>query len=191
MRKMAANSKIESAVDPVRVERIVVERGRLACYVVVAEPRYRYVWRDLAKTVRESYPSLVRHSCVNARSRRFATVMDETSTPHLLEHIAIDIQVHQSKEGMSFVGATEWLDEANGRALVQLSFIDDLEALGAFKAALVFLNEALVSCGDSEGNGPNDTHDDSYVNEAVTIRESLNKCSADSSALDYNRPIVK
>ena len=151
------NSKMKRANDPIRVERIVVERGRLACYVVVAEPRYRYVWPDLVQKVREPYPSLVYHSCVNARSNRFATVMGETSTPHLLEHIAIDVQVHQSKEGTSFVGATEWLDEARGLALVQLSFIDDLEALAAFKAALTFLNDSLIACSSFDDGKANDS----------------------------------
>ncbi len=144
----AADGRAHSnANDPLQVERIVVEKGRLACYVVVPNPKHRFTDDALAQTVVKRFPDLMVHSCVNATSRQFSTVINNTSVPHLLEHIAIDIQVHKAQHGDTFVGATEWVDEKQGRALVQLSFVDDLEALSALKEALVFLNDALVQRG--------------------------------------------
>lgn len=145
-RKMAS-----SEVPPIAVERIVVEKGRLACSVIIDNPRYRYAWSELAQFVRENHPDLELHTCANAHEQRFAAIMDETSVPHLLEHLAIDVQAHNAQRGDAFVGSTEWADEARGRALIQLSFVDDLEALQAFKEALSFLNDALVTCSITNG----------------------------------------
>ena len=64
----------------------------------------------------------------------------------MLEHIAIDEQVGGSRsDDALFVGTTEWIDEQAGRALVQLSFCDDLSALEAFNKALRFLNNTMLT----------------------------------------------
>lgn len=44
---------------------------------------------------------------------------------------------------VTFVGTTEWLDEAAGLARVEVNFTDDLVALRALRSALAFLNEVL------------------------------------------------
>ena len=43
-----------------------------------------------------------------------------------------------------FVGTTEWTDEAAGRARIEVSFLDDLVALRAFRDAIAFLGDAMV-----------------------------------------------
>lgn len=45
-----------------------------------------------------------------------------------------------------FVGTTEWANEASGRARIEVSFTDDLVALRAFRDAVRFLNDAVVTC---------------------------------------------
>ncbi len=39
---------------------------------------------------------------------------------------------------------TEWTDEAAGRARIEVSFLDDLVALRAFRDAIAFLGDAMV-----------------------------------------------
>ena len=69
-----------------------------------------------------------------------------TSVPHLLEHLVIHGQVFDSAtpSNAALVGTTEWLDEANGLARIEVNYADDLAALSALKTALAFLNERMA-----------------------------------------------
>lgn len=91
-------------------------------------------------------------------------MIDHTSLPHLLEHLVIDFQTRAAvrrgdgaEAGSAaayadagsaldavFVGTTEWTDEAAGRARIEVSFLDDLVALRAFRDAIAFLGDAMV-----------------------------------------------
>ena len=127
--------------DAVRVERIVVRTGRLTCDVRIEDPKARYVDPALIQRARAAFPSLMHHTCVNEEGPTFGAVMDSTSVPHLIEHIAIDLQTRMATEpDATFVGTTEWLDERAGLACIELSFIDDLQAMRAFKQAVDFVN---------------------------------------------------
>ncbi len=44
----------------------------------------------------------------------------------------------------TFVGTTEWLDEAAGRARIEVNFADDLVALRALNRALAFVNDIML-----------------------------------------------
>lgn len=128
--------------DPIRVERVVVRKGRLTCDVRIVDPKRRYVAPDLVQCAIGAFPSLPHHTCVNEVGPTFAAVMDETSVPHLIEHIAIDLQTRAAADPETmFVGTTEWLDEDAGLARIELSFDDDLEAMRAFNQAVTFVNE--------------------------------------------------
>ena len=142
---MTCDSGMNTSVKSISATKIVVQDGRLVCEVVVPDPARRYCTPRLANRVRTAFPDIVKHACVNGVSDRFVTVMDSTSVPHLLEHLMIDIQVHDDRveADASFVGATEWLDESAGTALVQVSFADDLCALQALNKSLDFLNAEL------------------------------------------------
>ena len=132
--------------DAVRVERIVVRVGRLTCDVRIADGRFRMVRPQLVRAALDEFPSLPHHTCVNEVGPTFAAVMDSTSVPHLVEHIAIDLQTRASDNpGASFVGTTEWLDETAGLARIELSFTDDLQAMRAFRQAVAFVN-ARITC---------------------------------------------
>lgn len=133
-----------SVQTPIAVERITVERDRLVCEVCIPDPRFRYSSVNLSILVKAAYPDIVRHACINEVSNRFADVIETTSVPHMLEHLAIDEQIHASATAERLVGTTEWTCEQKGQATIQLAFADDLEALRAFKRALSFLNKSLV-----------------------------------------------
>ena len=61
--------------------------------------------------------------------------------PHVLEHLVIELQTRASDDSQAmFVGTTEWVDEAAGIARVQVSYLDDLQALRSLSEALDILN---------------------------------------------------
>ena len=112
---------------PLVIERLTVRADRVVCDVVLAPGVPRRTTPELAARVRAAHPHVPRHACVNDEGDTFAAVMDHTSLPHLL-----------------FVGTTEWTDEAAGRARIEVSFLDDLVALRAFRDAIAFLGDAMV-----------------------------------------------
>ena len=66
--------------------------------------------------------------------------------PHVLEHLAIELQTRATEDPRAtFVGTTEWVDEAAGVARVQVSYLDDLQALRSLSEALDILNGIDVS----------------------------------------------
>ena len=133
--------------NPLRLYSMTVKPGRLICVVRIAAKRYRYSNPDLAAFVQRQFPDLPHHACVNGKGTTFSCVIDSTSTPHLLEHLAISLQTQASASAdATFLGTTEWIDEAVGTARIELSFCDDLEALRAFSEATLFLKNAMVTC---------------------------------------------
>lgn len=140
-------NKAEQQEQPVRVTAITVRTGRLVCDVEITDERFHFTSPRLAAFASQQYPDLPHHACVNDKGPSFGAVIEHTSTPHLLEHLAISLQTREAvgAEG-PFVGTTEWTDEARGRARVQMSFRDDLEALRAFNEATRFLNIAVLTC---------------------------------------------
>ena len=143
---LSAGDESQGLVQPIEVDSITVQTGRLICEIAIPDARYRMVSPALAAYMRAQIPSLVRHSCVNGVGDTFGTVLDTTSVPHLLEHLAIDAQVRAAQDSDApFVGTTEWLDEIAGTARITLSFTDDLVALRAFNEAVIFLNDAVVA----------------------------------------------
>lgn len=145
------------AGDFLSVERIAVKRDRLVCDVRVAPGAPRQVAPALAEAVRRRFPHVESHACVNEAGDTFGAVLDHASLPHLLEHLAIQLQAEawenaaraeaptapEAQRADAFVGVTEWVDREEGRARIQLSYRDDLAALKALRDAVAFVNEAL------------------------------------------------
>ena len=102
----------------------------------------------LAAFVTNQYPDLPLHACVNDVGTAFGSVIEKTSIPHMLEHLVVDIQAHETDtpRAETFVGTSEWIDEEAGKARVEASFRDDLQALRAFNKAVEFLNTAVLTC---------------------------------------------
>ena len=133
--------------QPVQVKTITVQTGRLVCDVVVSDAQHRYTTPRLAAFAQGHYPDLPYHACVNDAGPLFGDAIEHTSTPHLLEHIAISEQTRAAEAPEDrFFGTTEWTDEAAGEARVTISFRDDLEALRAFNNAARFVNIAVLTC---------------------------------------------
>ncbi len=128
------------------IERITVGRGRL-CLIVRVAPGVRHTTdKVLSDRLLNLRPSLAQHTCVNGRGSTFASVIAQTSLPHVLEHVIIDEQVRATEEptDITFVGTTEWLDEHAGRARIEVNFTDDLIALCALHNAIGFLNREVL-----------------------------------------------
>jgi len=125
----------------ISVTSIVVNTGRLICEVSVPDPSFRHTNSAIAQRLSAWFPSLKHHACVNAVGRTFGCVMGRTSMPHVLEHLVIELQTRASDDSQAmFVGTTEWVDEAAGIARVQVSYLDDLQALRSLSEALDILN---------------------------------------------------
>ena len=131
------------------VSHITISAGRMTCQVKVRAGFPKYTTPQFMTSVLNTYPTVSYHVCVNERGTRFEHVMNNTSVPHVLEHLIIDIQVNKRATGKkSLVGVTEWTNETAGEAVVSVSFADDLCAVAALNEALAFLNSVLT-CGES------------------------------------------
>ena len=133
--------------DPITIQGITVKTGRLVCEVAVPDAVCRSTTPRLAEFVTDQYPDLPHHACVNNVGHTFGDVIEHTSTPHLLEHLVISLQVRGHVAGdPTFIGTTEWTNEQAGIARIEVGFTDDLEALRAFNEATQFLNMAVLTC---------------------------------------------
>ncbi|MEG0503267.1 MAG: hypothetical protein RR547_01350 [Raoultibacter sp.] len=133
-----------AATPPLRIESLTVQPGRIVCEVVVAM-EHCYTTPRIAETILADHPSLARHACVNDIGPTFGSVINQTSLPHLLEHLVIDLQVRsEGKEDETLVGTSEWTDKQAGRATVTVSFTDDLVALRAFRDAAEKITQAVL-----------------------------------------------
>ena len=133
---------------PIKTKVITVRTGRIVCDIEIADPAYRMTSPKLAAFVTNQYPDLPLHACVNEVGTAFGSDIEKTSVPHMLEHLVVDIQTHETDtpRATTFVGTTEWTDEDAGQARIEVSFRDDLQALRAFNKALEFLNTAVLTC---------------------------------------------
>ena len=137
-----------ASAAPVTVTDIAVRADRLVLAVVLTTATPRETTPELAKALVRAVPSLPAHACVNGHGATFGAVLDDTSIPHVLEHLIIDAQVRAAARSGeagrgAFVGTTCWVDRQAGRARVEVSYADDLVALAAVKQALATLNGVL------------------------------------------------
>ena len=131
--------------EKIALERLSVLPDRIEAEVRVLDPAYRTTSPELIAQVLIPF-----HTCRNEAGPTFSAVMENTSLPHLLEHLVIDIQTraHAEREDEAtdpvFTGTTQWSVTMRDVAIVRVSFYDDLIALGAFKQALHFINQELA-----------------------------------------------
>lgn len=152
-------------IEPaLRVVHIAVKPDRIIAQVEVVDERCAYTTSALIASLLPDYPHLLEHACVNDRGDTFAAVASSTSTPHLLEHMAIENQVRLEGEraqmggdvfvpGVTYMGKTQWENRARRRARVELSYADDLVALQALRDAARDLNKAIALL-DARGSLP-------------------------------------
>ena len=132
-------------MEPLTIEDVHIQPGKLTLRVRTAS-HARRTSDHLARLVVRDFPDLPQHSCVNPKGPAFASVIADTSVPHLLEHLIIDLQVQEEppESQATFAGHTMWLDEAEGIASVTVSFRSDACALRAMAYACSYLNDALA-----------------------------------------------
>ena len=117
------------------IERIDVGAEQLEA-VVRAEPAFARtsVVADVADRALALLPGLVRHTCENGTSHGIVAELADTETPHLLEHVAVEL--------MALAGSPRTLRAETVRDFardgahvyrVRLSYDDDLVALGALR----------------------------------------------------------
>lgn len=129
------------ASAPLTVERVQFGAGRMTVLVRMA-PDTQTTSPKLMEHLLPCYPDLPHHACVNDEGATFAAVMDHTSMAHLLEHLIISQQVRLAPDvepSPVLCGATTWISQVEGRARVEVSFVDDLIALKALHNALADL----------------------------------------------------
>ena len=148
--------------DAVRIDRLVVKRDRVVCDLSLSPECPRTTSSAIAARAVEALPTLPDHACVNERGNTFGDVIASTPIPHLVEHMVVDLQV-RAEEGeqlcgspkgtpprpawrsaRTYVGTSEWIDEALGTARVEVSFADDMVALSAFRDAARIVNEIVI-----------------------------------------------
>lgn len=142
--------------SPLAVERVTVQRDRIQVLVRVAGGPAAHLTEAQRDFLLAARPRLARHACINAQGRPFGAIMDTTSLAHVLEHLVIDFQAELShvnqretpscgRSPFTFVGTTEWLNEREGLARIEVNFTDDLIALDALKRARALLDEGMVA----------------------------------------------
>lgn len=144
--------KMPRATDALAIESLTVMPDRIEAHVRLCDPAARRTTPALIERTLEAFPTIALHTCRNAEGPTFASVMDHTSLPHLLEHLVIDIQTHEQArrspqerhdDQAVFTGTTQWSAEDPHLAIVRVSFLDDVIALAAFKKALHFINQSI------------------------------------------------
>ncbi len=130
---------------PLTVERIRVRPDRIETLIRVSDERFANTDEHLIAYVLKICPTVGFHACRNHKGRLFSDVMNNTSTPHLLEHMVVDGQTRKSKdETRVFTGTTQWTREDSLLAKVVFSYEDDLVALEVLKECVKVLNNILL-----------------------------------------------
>ena len=123
------------------IESLRVERDRIIAHVRVGSAERAHTTPRIARLATAVHPDLPIHTCVNGVGPTFGAVIENTPLPHLLEHLAIDMQTAAcANPDRVFTGATRRTDRRAGAAEVQLSYADDLVALRAFRDAVELVN---------------------------------------------------
>ena len=124
---------------------MTVKSDRIECLVQASADCPRRTNAALMAVLLAQRPQLAHHACVNGVGPTFAAVMNDTPLVHVVEHLAIDLQVQSAADAQAlYVGDSQWLDAAAGVGCIRVSFTDDLQALAALTSALALLNEALA-----------------------------------------------
>lgn len=131
-------------MEAVTIEDIHIQPGKLTACVRVA-PDARRTDERIARRVLHDHPDLARHSCVNDKGPAFASVIADTSVPHLLEHIVIDRQVAEEppESRITFTGHTTWISEDAGLASIVVNFRSDACALRALAYACSYFDSVM------------------------------------------------
>lgn len=144
--------------EALRIKHIRVDAGGTLYLEVEVALEVLYVTPQIAQDMLQRFPNLAQHVCVNDNGPTFGADIEGTWSPHLLEHLIIELQATEEARrgfthpGEGLTGHTSWLapledTRGEGVALMQVvvRFHDDLLALAACKQATSLLNAAFNS----------------------------------------------
>lgn len=121
------------------VGRIEVGDERLEALVTVTDPILMRTSSvpNVASRILGLLPGLARHSCQNDSDLSFSREFRDTETPHLLEHVTIELMA-LSGSPRSLRGRTTWDFALDGHGVfrVSIEYDDDIVALGALKESI-------------------------------------------------------
>lgn len=121
------------------LEHVEVGESHVEARVLVAEdaPLRTSAVPGLPAAALALLPGLARHRCECGSARGIAAELARTETPHLLEHIALELMA-LSGSPRQLAGRTSWDFEGGGPRVfvVRLDFDDDLVAVGALSAGV-------------------------------------------------------
>lgn len=144
---------------PLSIECLADDGARLEAVVRVSAPRYMRTSAapGVADEVLKRYPGLIRHRCRCGSAHGIAAELRNTETPHLLEHVALEIMVLAGAP-RSLSGLTTWDFKHDGRGVFRVSvgytdpecgFSDRDLARRALYDALGVVNDVLA---DTDAN---------------------------------------
>ena len=117
-----------SSREPLVVESVTASGSALEAVVRVTDPRWLRTSAipGLAEEVLHVLPGLVRHRCECGSARGIASELADTETPHLLEHVTLEIAVLAGSP-RTLAGRTRWDFARDGRGVfrVRLEFTDE------------------------------------------------------------------
>lgn len=130
--------------QPISIEHIRVRPDRIETHIRVSDARFANTNSHIVQAVLKQYPTIGMHACRNHKGPLFSDVMNDTSMPHLLEHMIVDGQTRNATdEDRVFTGTTQWSVDDPLLACVTFSYEDDIVALKVLKECLDYLNSVI------------------------------------------------
>lgn len=153
---------------------IEVGEKRVEARVRVTDSRYTRTSAapGIATRAVQLLPGLTRHTCQNSIGGRALREFADTETPHLLEHVAVELMALAGSP-RSLKGETAWDFARDGYGVfrVRMEYDDDLVALGALKEAAVIV-EWLLATARPDSQNPAQPDVDAAVTRLREIRLS-------------------
>jgi hypothetical protein len=133
-------------VSALALERVeVTEAGVIALVrVAVDAPLRTGAVPGLGAAAIALLPGLVRHRCACGDARGIAEELSDTQTPHLLEHVALELMA-LSGSPRELGGSTAWDSAVGGHRAYQVGveYDDDLVAVAALESGVRIIDGLL------------------------------------------------
>ena len=144
-----------------KLDRMVVGHGRMRLCLSWHPETPVETTPSLIDAVLHRYPAIVAHSCINSYGPTFGDAIYGTNIAHLLEHLVIEMQHEEllrahpeldsdpmrlnrssDQTRLMFVGTTEIRHDLC-KAVVEVSFVDDLVCARCAMSALALIEDEL------------------------------------------------
>lgn len=154
---------------PISIRSVTTHDDGLAAVVFVSAPEFMSTaaFPGLAARALGRLPGLVRHPCDSGHKRGIEAELADTETPHLLEHVALELLACEGHPRRDLRGRTSWDFARDGRGVfcVTLSGASGAQCERALREAVPVVTELLGRwCEEGEPRpqaahaGPRETH---------------------------------